>query len=216
MKISSSFKNILICDDHSFIRIGIESCLREAVSEETTIYKASNGKEAIELVRKNKIDLVLLDLNLPDIGGPEVIDEVKKISSFFKIIVITSCDQAEILLRVKNKNVEGIIQKSTSSDHLRACMAHISRGEVKTYLDPFITQIIGNHEIIEFTGKESEVLNGIIEGQTNQEIANKLGIALSTVRFHRANIMSKTGMRNAAELTAWYLSGKEKKARFII
>ena len=111
-------------------------------------------------------------------------------------------------MRVKDKNVEGIIQKSTSSDHLGACLAHIARGEVKSYLDPFITQIIGNHTVIEFTGKENEVLKGIIDGQTNQEIANQLGVALSTVRFHRANIMSKTGMRNAAELTAWYFKAR--------
>lgn len=210
MNENSLIQNILICDDHYFIQLGIEVSLQEILSQQYTVHKASSGTRAIEVMRRQKIDLALVDLHLPDISGIEVIAEIKRYRPKTKIVVVTSCDQAEVLLEVKKNEVNGIIQKSTSSDYLRACLTHISHGETTSYIDPHISHIIGNHEVIEFTAKECEVLKGIVQGFTNQELADQLGIALSTVRFHRANIMSKSGMRNAAELTGWYLSGKGK------
>src|SRR5690606_5688677 len=150
-----------------------------------------------------KPDLLIMDLGLPELSGIEVIKQLKPTLSETKILVVTSCDNPATLREVENLGVHAIIKKAASEILLQIALDHMEAPIDTIYLDNLTMAILEEKSVVEFTSRELEVLDLIVKGQPNQEIADKLGCALTTIRFHRANIMSKAGMRNAAELTAW-------------
>ncbi|MBX3020549.1 MAG: response regulator transcription factor [Bdellovibrionales bacterium] len=204
--------DVLLCEDHPFVLMGLEVVLKNLIPGLQRLRKSTTGEEAIGMARKQKPDLALVDLGLPDMGGGELIQQLKQLWPDLKIIVVTNCDNVSTLSQVKRLGVCGIMQKISSSDHLQQILEEAFSKNPKTpAMDPFTSSLLKNHEDIEFTPREYEVLQEIIQGLSNQQISEKLGCALTTVRFHRANILEKTGIRNAAELTAWFLQGQRKR-----
>ena len=202
----SSIKNILICEDHQLIRLGLELSLKSLLISLESCHMASTGTEALQLAKTKKPDLVFLDLGLPDMNGINLIEQLQNIWPDLNIVVITSCDSPPTLMRVKKLGVKAIMQKGASQEHFIAAIQSLENGG--TFLDPIVCSLLQSTELNEFTPREYEILEQITLGLSNQQIADKLGCALSTVRFHRANILQKANIRTGAELAAWFLRGK--------
>lgn len=205
-----SIRNILVCEDHPFVQLGLKVSLTKAFPHLESLRIASTGGLALQLAKKQKPDLAVVDLGLPDMAGADLIQGLQKLWWGLKILVVTSCDNPTILLRTKKLGVAGIIQKSSSLEHLTSCLSQIT-SDGRVFLDPAVKAILQEHDEIEFTPKEFEVLQEITQGLSNQQIADKMGCAVTTVRYHRANILHKTGIRTGAELAAWFLQGQRKR-----
>lgn len=204
--------DILICEDHPFVQMGLEVVLRGLLPHLQSLRKTQMGKQALQMAAEQKPDVAFVDLGLPDISGIELIRQLKQICPDIKIIVLTNCDNPSTLFQVKALGVSGVMQKVSSEEELRQMLKiALSTEDGALTLDRNTKSLLSQHHQVEFTPREYEVLLEVIQGKSNQEIAELLGCALTTVRFHRANILEKTGIRNAAELTAWFFQGQRQR-----
>lgn len=211
-KLSVKFiQSVLVCEDHPFVQKGLEVVVRDLLPNLKCYKAVSTGESALNLIRESLPDLVLIDIQLPGISGVEVIEQVKAFSPSTIIFVITGSDNPIVLDRVKKLGVAAIIQKSSTEEHLYFALENLSRQGTQTYIDPYTRSLLRTFVEVAFTPKEEKILREIIQGFPNRLIAEKMGCSVTTVRFHRANILQKTGLKNAAELTAWYLQGQRKR-----
>ncbi len=211
IKEHSSIKDIVICEDHPLIQAGIKISVQDVFPDLSSLRIGGTGKRVLTLIQEKKPDLVLVDLGLPDMSGTELIQELRSLYADLMIIVITSCDQAMVLEGVRLLNVQGIILKSSATEYLMMALRHVEKNPGKVFLDPSVKLILEANTEVCFTPREKEILGELVKGQSNQLIADKLGLSLATVRTHRANILQKSNIRTGAELIAWYLSGQGKR-----
>lgn len=204
-----NISDILVCDDHPFLQAGLEITLRKFLPSQVRIHKALTGKSAVEWVLNNSSELAIVDLELPDCSGIELIKQLQEISPDTRILVLTNCQNPSTLRQITSPNVKAICHKASSLEEFASLFEKIMTSR-SVILDPLIQQLLKESSHLQFTPKEMEVLEKIALGYSNQKIADELGCALTTVRFHRANILQKGGFRNAAEVTAWFLKGKSQ------
>ena len=202
--------DVLACEDHPFVQLGLNASLKETLPHLRSLRLAGSGKEALRLAQEKRPDLVIVDLGLPDMSGLELIQLLREMWTDLKILVVTSCDNPSTLLQAKRSGVVGIMQKSSSTELLAHALESVRSGRT-LFLDPAVSGLLQEHEEIEFTPREYEILQEIIQGLSNQQIADKLNCALTNVRFHRANILHKANVRSGAELAAWFSRGQSKR-----
>lgn len=203
---SYQLSNIVICDDHFLTALGVEIILSQNFPHFLNIRKASTGKEALELYKQKQPDLLLIDLNLPDISGLEVIREILKSPTNSKILVLTGLTEPYLLKQVCQLKVNGLLRKSDTSKNLTEALNFIrTPGQGKMYLDPFIQALLENEEIYIPTKREFEVLELMSQGLTSEKIAQKLDCSVATIKTYRARIMEKSVSRNSAEMVSWFL-----------
>jgi len=182
--------NVLLADDHTMFVDGIDSILKTE-SDISVVGKVYNGPDVVQFVKDNKVDLVLLDVNLPDMNGIEVCKALKEQNSETKILgYILKNTGREELLKALRTVVGG---KSYFSDDvtqtiMKGLMKQRKAGKQKEGFFPKISR------------REKEVLRLIIQEHTTQEIANKLFISLKTVESHRSSLLNKMNARNSAGL----------------
>ena len=204
--------NIVLADDHTILREGLRALLT-ADSNFEIVGEACDGREAVRFVEKLGPDLLLMDLSMPRMSGMDAIREIKKRHPETKIIALTVHKTEEYLLTTLRAGADGYVLKDATHDELIMAIKNVMGG--KSYLSPGVSE-----KIIEgyLEGKEStrsrssweslsqrerEVLKLIAEGYKNKEIAEELCISLKTVEKHRANLMKKLDLHNAAALTVY-------------
>lgn len=199
--------NVLICEDQSFCQMGIELALKASLPSLKKIRKCATGMAAIKAAKDEAPDLALVDLGLPDISGIEVIRSLRAMLPELVIVVVTGADEPNLLQQAVTLKVDGIMRKVSSSEHLKEILDAVAEraGRPETVLDPEVSRLLNSRENVNLTPREYEVLELIVKGRSSRQIAEQLNCGLTTVRFHRANIIDKTNMRNTAELTAWFL-----------
>jgi DNA-binding NarL/FixJ family response regulator len=203
---------IIICDDHFLTGLGIELVLNQSYPQPLNIRKASTGREVLELFKENQPDLLVLDLNLPDISGLDVIRDIRKTTSTSKILVLTGQSEPFLLKQVCELKVNGLLKKSDSGKNLTDALNFIRTHEQdQMFLDPTIKTILGDEETYVPTKREYEVLELMSQGHTSEKISLKLDCSIATIKTYRARIMNKSGSRNSAEMVSWFLQryGKE-------
>lgn len=205
-------KRIIIAEDHRLFREGLKALLAEN-DEFKIVCEAGDGLEAIRCVREHKADLMLLDLSMPKMGGISAIKEIKRQFPEIKILILTIHQSDQYVLETFEAGANGYCLKDAGRDELRMAIDSVLAG--KTYLSPEISEqvmegfIEGRKKMKTettwdtITQREREVLKLLAEGYQNKEIANLLHISVKTVEKHRANIMSKLDLHNAAALTAY-------------
>lgn len=203
---SKAISKVLICDDHYLTALGIEMILTNQSPAPVTILKATTGKAALELHDESSPDLLVLDLNLPDMSGLEVIRKIREAKGMAKIIVLTGQNEAYLLRQVYNLKVNGLLKKSNSEKNLFDALHFIRTNESnRIYLDTFMQSILEDEEIYVPTKREYEVLELMTQGLTSERIAQALECSVATVKTYRSRIMEKSGSRNSAEMIAWFL-----------
>jgi len=205
--------HILIVDDHQIIIDGIKSLLNN-INNFHVVAEARNGKEAISVLANTKIDLILMDIEMPILNG---IDATKIIINKYpnmKIIALTTYDEKSIINKMIETGAKGYILKNVNKDILTDAIKKVSKGEV--YFGNEISIALAkktfnlNNEntqdnISILSKREIEILKNIANGLTNKEIGKRLFISKRTVETHRNNIMSKLDIHNTIDLVKFAL-----------
>jgi DNA-binding NarL/FixJ family response regulator len=203
---------IVIAEDHTILREGLRALL-STEPQFDVVGEAADGRAAMRLCEDLVPDLVLMDLSMPRMHGFEAIKEIKRQSPEVKIIALTVHKTDEYILATLQAGADGYVLKDATHSELVMAIGNVLKG--KRYLSPGISEkvIEGYLEGKEtlrtrsawdtLTRREREILKLIAEGYKNKEVADYLCISLKTVEKHRANLMKKLDLHNAAELTAF-------------
>ncbi len=205
---------ILIVDDHKIVRDGIKSML-ESDSVLQILGEASNGKEAVDFVNSSEIEvnLVLMDINMPEMNGILATEYIKKQSSTTKVLALTMLNEQQHIRRMIEVGASGYILKSSSQEELIEAIKKIHAGShhfseeaaqsiLQDLVNPELTKKASD-VYVQITDREKDVLQLIVEEYTNQEIADKLFISVRTVDAHRRNLLQKIGAKNTAGLVRY-------------
>lgn len=187
----------MLTDDHVLIREGIKNLL-EFDGSIKVIEEASDGIECLEKLQKVKPDILLLDINMPNMNGIDVLEELKKRNSPLKILMLTVHSEVEYLVKAVDIGADGYILKDSGSAELKHAINMIM--EDGSYIQPnllpalnsrLINRDIDKEKIESLTRRELEILTQIAGGMFNKEIAINLDISERTVKNHISNIFKK-------------------------
>ena len=205
-------KQIFIVEDHRLFREGLKAMLSPS-QEYEIIGEAEDGLEAIRLIKKQKPDLVLLDLSMPRMNGLSVLREIKGSMPEVKILVLSIHESDQYVLQAFEARADGYAIKDSSREELRVAIRSVLEG--KKYISPGVAGNVlegyldgrktlkTKSALDTVTEREKEILKLLGEGYQNKEIAELVHISVKTVEKHRANIMAKLDLHNAAALTAF-------------
>ena len=205
---------ILVADDHKIIRDGIVQLLDDEKNF-FIIGEAGNGKEALDILEQRKADIVIMDINMPEMNGIECTRQVVQKYPETKVLALTMYSEDIYLKRMLDAGASGYILKSSGKEELLKAIKKIMAGHL--HFSDEITHapstgmesdIDKSGDLIPLTGREKEVLKLIVSEFTNQEIAEKLFISSRTVDAHRRNLIAKTGVRNTAGLVKYAIRNK--------
>lgn len=189
--------NIMIADDHSMIREGLKQLL-ELEGDFKVIEEACDGVECIEKLEKAVPDILLLDINMPNMNGLEVLQKMKDKKMEVKVLVLTVHNEVEYLLKAVDIGVNGYLLKDSESSELKKAILSVIEGE--NYIQPSLIPVLNakmidrdrdSVKIESLTKRELEVLKNLSYGMYNKEIAEKLNISERTVKNHISNIFKK-------------------------
>ena len=190
--------SILIVDDHPVVVTGLTALLKN-FDEVKVAGSACNGIEAIQFLKSNAVNLMLLDINLPDISG---IDLCKKINKEFigvKILGISTFGERSYISRMIENGASGYLMKNASEAEIWEAIQTAMAG--KLYLSISMEKPNNNFaEVPAITKREKEILSLISEGYTTNQMAEKLFISPLTVESHRKNLLMKLNVNNTASL----------------
>lgn len=204
---------VLLADDHALFRAGIASLLRAWGLD--VVGQAADGIEAIELTRRLKPELVLMDVGMSPCNGLEATRVIKTESPDVKVIIVTVSEDDQDLFEAVKSGAEGYLLKGMSEEELGSTLEKISAGEpalspslAAKILDEFARMAregTGKPPGLEdeLTDREREVLRLVADGATNREIGSQLFISENTVSFHMKNILAKLHLKNRAQAAAF-------------
>jgi len=180
---------VLIVDDHPVVRTGLALMIKYEPGMEV-VAEAADGAEAVQLFRQHQPDVMLMDLRMPGMGGVDAITAILKEFPDACIIVLTTYDGDEDIYRGLQAGARGYLLKGTSCDELLDAIRKVHAGQT------YIPAEVGAKLAIRLSGpqlskREQDVLRLLGTGMSNREIANTLGIAEGTIKFHVNNILSK-------------------------
>lgn len=187
----------MIVDDHSLIREGLKQLLEFDGSIEV-VGEASNGIECLEKIDSVHPEVLLLDINMPEKNGIEVLKEMKEKESPIKVLILTVHNELEYLTQAVDIGVDGYILKDSESSELKKAIQSVLDGE--NYIQPSLIPALNNQlvnrdiekdKISLLTNRELEVLIQVANGMFNKEIATNLNISERTVKNHISNIFKK-------------------------
>jgi NarL family two-component system response regulator LiaR len=191
---------ILIVEDQRIVREGIVALLEDEQQIEI-VGEAANGREAIEMYTSLHPDVVLMDLQMPEIDGPEATRQICAADPQARVLVLTTYATDEFIFTALKAGACGYLLKDTSADQLVAAIHAVQRGEAQ--LSPQIAarlvQGISHGRPEALSNREIEVLQLVANGQNNSMIADALAITPRTVKAHVQNILAKLGANNRAE-----------------
>jgi DNA-binding NarL/FixJ family response regulator len=198
---------ILIADDHALVREGIAAFLK--ISDEFEIVaEASDGLEAIEKTNKHHPDIVIMDINMPKLGGLEATIEIKKMRPETRVLVLTQYEDKEYITRFLKAGVSGYLLKKAVGSDLITALKTISRGESYLY-SSIATEVISRYlhgdkgtemddPYEKLSDREKQVLKLVAEGHTHKEVADMLCISVKTVIAHQTHLGEKLGIHSRA------------------
>lgn len=201
---------ILLADDHTIVRKGIRSLL-DGEADIEVVDEAENGREVLEKVEKLLPDIVLMDSTMPVLNGLEATRQIAKRFPQVKVLVLTMHTNEEYILQFLQAGAAGYLVKQSAPQELVSAIQAVHRGDI--FLSPAISRTIVEEYIRQakisdkedrydqLTDREREVLQLIVEGFSNREIAERLNISLKTAGVHRINLMHKLNIHNLTELT---------------
>lgn len=188
---------VMLIDDHKMVREGMKQLL-EFDHKIKVISEGASGTECLKLLKQNIPDVLLLDINMPDMNGIDVVREIRKKKIKVKILMLTVHKEVEYLLHLLDIGIEGYILKDSGSEELIKAIEIVNSGE--HYIQPELLPILNSRLVKRDTDKdkmelltdrEVEVLKLVAEGKFNKEIAGQLNISERTVKNHISNIFKK-------------------------
>jgi DNA-binding NarL/FixJ family response regulator len=197
---------LLLGDDHALILDGIRASLQPDFD---IVGVAQDGKALVEAAERLHPDLVVLDISMPLLNGFEAARHIRETHPDTKLIFLSQHLNPAYVKHALRVGASGYVLKSGATEELRAAIAAVLQG--KTYItasfgEDAVARLLNrsggvNEEAEELTERQREILQLIVQGKANKEVADLLHVSVKTVEFHRARIMAKMGVRTVAELT---------------
>jgi DNA-binding NarL/FixJ family response regulator len=194
---------VLIVDDHPIVRKGIRNLLDPATGI-TVVGEASNGAEALQMIKDLKPEVVLLDMKLPDMSGIDVIKKIYESKFASRVLGLSSYDDRQFISQLLNYGASGyLLKEEVPEDIIEAVrgVAHGEAGWVSRKVAALLSEILLKEKEggTELTSRELEVLRLVVEGKTNDQIGIDLGISVKTVENHLHAIFRKMGVISRVE-----------------
>lgn len=208
--------NLLICDDHILVSEGIELMIQNEA--DLTVRKVvSSGKEALDyLSRPNEIDIIILDLSMPDMNGNQVLQTIRSLDIDVKVLILTMHENLEHLKKAMDLGAEGYLLKNTNKGLLIKVLKIIAEGG--SFVDRELTEKLVHDlnrkpkikliDTITLTERELDILKLIVKNYRTKEIADSLFISVNTVQSHKKNIYSKFNVHSVSELITFVYENK--------
>jgi DNA-binding NarL/FixJ family response regulator len=201
---------ILLADDHALVRAGIRSLL-EKIPGVKVVGEASNGRQAIELIRTELPDLVLMDIAMKELGGLEALPRITKNFPRVRVILLSAHANEEYVIRALRSGAAGYMLKDAATLELELAINSVVQG--KTYLSPSISRTViesylervgsQTSPIEQLTARQREVLQLIAEGKNTKEIAATLDVSIKTVEAHRLQLMARLDIHDVPGLVRY-------------
>jgi two-component system, NarL family, response regulator NreC len=205
---------LLLADDHAVVRSGLRLLL-DSQPDMRIVGEAENGRETVRLVSELEPDVVLMDIEMPDMNGIEATRQIKETTAKTAVLALTMYEDDQYFFEMLRAGAAGYVPKRAAPDELVTAIRAVSRGEVFLYpslagrlvQDYFQRVDTGEQSTMtdDLTPREQEVLTLIAEGLSNGEIARDLVISVKTVDRHRENIMRKLNLHNRVDLVKYAL-----------
>lgn len=197
---------ILLADDHPMFIDGMRSFLQDH-QEIQIMGEANTGTEVLDFLEKEMVDVVVLDINMPEMDGLETTKFIRKKYPDIKVLIITMYDKKEFILKLIRYGAAGYILKNKTKEELLMAIHNVAAGRTHYGLEVMAHAIevsnIKEPEEVQLTERETEVLCKIAEGNSSKEAALALGISETTVNTHRRNIMAKLELPSAIHLVRY-------------
>ena len=202
---------ILLADDHNVLRQGVAQAL-ETQAGMTVVAQAENGLEAVKLAQQHQPDVILMDINMPEMDGVEATRRVTAVSPNTGIIILTMYRRDEYVFEAIKAGANGYLLKEVELDELLSGIRAVARGEA--VMDPAIAHRVlaelrrpatKTQTVSDLTERDTEVLQLLSEGLTNQEIADRLHLAEKTVRNRLTQIFRKLHLENRSQAIVYAL-----------
>ena len=206
---------ILLVDDHQILREVISVMLKNEPGYEI-VAEASSVEEAEQVMENHPIDIVILDIGMPNRNGLQLIETAKRKYPDVIFLILSMHLEEEYVFKAVELGVKGYLHKDASSQELLMALKQLSEGE--SYFSQKVVKVImegaryrrhsNGKKPKDLTKREKEIIRLVIEGMSNAEIADQLGISVRTVENHRFNMLRKIGARNTPELVRFTLENK--------
>ncbi len=204
---------IIIADDHLMFRESLAKILtREQISQVTG--EAGSGEELLQLLQHQEVDIILMDISMPGMDGFEATRQAIKLLPKVKVIALSSLDSELDYYKMVDAGAKGFVLKNAGINELRHAITEVAEGR-NWFSSELLQKIIQSmnrkpeqNTLQDLTEREIEVLKLVCESLTNNEIAKHLNVSYDTVKWHRANLLSKTGSNNTAGLVIYAIKNK--------
>jgi len=208
--------NVVLADDHVLVRDGIKALLEDQTGI-MVVDEASNGKEALEVVSKNKPHVLIVDIRMPEMNGIEVVAEINAAKIDVKTLVLSMHDSEEYVVKSIQAGADGYLLKGASKEEFLKAVNKVASGG--KYFTGDVSSIIMNNFVtgnnvreanlqkepkvlpFKLTKRERQILGLVLELKNNKDIAEELQISKRTAEVHRFNLMKKLEAKNLHELT---------------
>lgn len=194
---------ILIVDDHPIVRAGLRRLL--TAEPEIEVREAASGREALSVFKEQQPTLVILDLNLPDIGGLEVLVRLKAIDPDARVLVLSMHDDETHTTRALRAGAAGYVTKNAPPEELLEAIGRVARG--RTYIEREIAEGLvfasiraSSDPLKDLSSRDLEILRQLAEGRTLSQIADTMGIGYKTAANNCSRIKAKLGAASTADL----------------
>jgi DNA-binding NarL/FixJ family response regulator len=205
---------VIIVDDHSLFRNGMKLLL-STTGDFDIIAEASNGREFLDLLTDHMPDIVLIDIDMPEMDGIEATTKALELNPKIKVICLSMYGEEEYYYKMIEAGVSGFLLKNSDINEVKGAIDSVYKGG-KYFSQELLYNVVKNiktnhvsQDLIEnLSERELEVLKQICIGLSNQEIAEILHISKRTVDKHRANLLDKTNSKNTAHLVMYAIKNK--------
>lgn len=193
---------VVLAEDHNLIREALARMLVESGRIEVA-GEASTGSEAVELTRKHKPDVLLLDVSMPEKDGIQALSELGELGLPTKVLVLTMHEDEAHGVRAMRAGAAGYVKKSGNLDELIDAIERVNRGEqvVPAEVEAALARKRSDHPAQILSQREFQVMSYLAAGKTNREIASILSISVKTVDTHRGHVLKKLRLRNNSDIT---------------
>ena len=201
---------ILLADDHALVRAGFCSLL-EKIPFVTVIAEAKEGREAVELVRKHRPDIALIDIAMPKLNGLEAVARIAKESCNTRVIVLSMYANPEYVVQAMRAGAHGYLIKEDAVSQLKAAIRIVTSGELyfsprisKDFIKNYLERVDAEYDPLgQLTSRQREILQLIAEGKNTKEIASDLDVSIKTVEAHRLQLMGRLNIHDIPGLVRY-------------
>ena len=205
---------VLLADDHSIVREGLRRIVEESDDMEV-VAEAADGKEAIHQIRRNRPDVAVIDISMPEIDGLEVLQQLQPEYPELPILILTMHEEQQYAVRAIEAGAKGYITKKSAPEQLVKAIRKVHAG--LRYLSEEAAEALalrvakgksGQSPLDLLSTRELQVLRRLALGHTNREIAENYNISIKTVDTYRQRLLKKLGLRNNAELSRFAIQNR--------